>query len=88
MVIVSQSKRMILNFNNILRLGISSLEDKSIAIKMYESNDRVGITIARYETAKRAQEVLQEIVNKYRQYNLDNNKAVTMLPKVYEMPKE
>ena len=55
---------------------------------MYESNDRVGTIIARYETAERAQEVLQEIVSKYRQYNLDNNKAVTILPKVYEMPKE
>ena len=87
MIIISQSKRMIINLESILGLGLSSLEDKSIAIKMYESNDRVGITIARYETAKRAQEVLQEIVNKYRQYNLDNNKAVTMLPKVYEMPK-
>lgn len=41
-----------------------------------------------YKTEKRALEVLQEIVSKYRQYNLDNNKAVTMLPKVYEMPKE
>lgn len=88
MIIVSQSKRMILNLDNILGLGISSLEDKSIAIKMYESNDRVGTTIAKYETAERAQEVLQEIVSKYRQYNLDNNKAVTILPKVYEMPKE
>ena len=88
MIIISQSKRMIINLESILGLGLSSLEDKSIAIKMYESNDRVGITIARYETAKRAQEVLQEIVSKYRQYNLDNNKAVTMLPKVYEMPKE
>lgn len=88
MIIISQSKRMIINLESILGLGLSSLEDKSIAIKMYESNDRVGTTIARYETAKRAQEVLQEIVSKYRQYNLDNNKAVTMLPKVYEMPKE
>ena len=88
MIIISQSKRMIINLESILGLGLSSLEDKSIAIKMYESNDRVGITIARKEKTKRAQEVLQEIVNKYRQYNLDNNKAVTMLPKVYEMPKE
>ncbi|MCI9015757.1 MAG: hypothetical protein HFJ53_01105 [Clostridia bacterium] len=88
MIIVSQSRRMIINLESILGLGLSSLEDKSIAIKMYESNDRVGTTIARYETAERAQEVLQEIVSKYRQYNLDNNKAVTILPKVYEMPKE
>ncbi len=88
MIIISQSRRMIINLESILGLGLSSLEDKSIAIKMYESNDRVGTTIARYETAERAQEVLQEIVSKYRQYNLDNNKAVTILPKVYEMPKE
>ena len=88
MIIVSQSKRMIINFENILGLGLSSLEDKSIAIKMYEPNDRVGTTIARYETAKRAEDVLKEVVNKYRQYNVDKNNAVTAIPKVYEMPKE
>ena len=46
------------------------------------------IKIGEYKTEERAKEVLQEILNKYRQYNLDNNKAVTAIPKVYEIPKE
>lgn len=65
MIIVSQSKRMILNFDNALGLGISSLEDKSIAIKMYESIDKIGTTIARYKTEKRALEVLEEIATAF-----------------------
>lgn len=94
MIIISQSKRMIINLESILGLGLSSLEDKSIAIKMYESNDRVGTTIARYETAKRAQEVLQEIIKKYEKINLGKYFNAPMIELhgdksfVYEMPKE
>lgn len=50
MIIVSQDKKYIVNFDNVETIGV----DKS----------------------------------NYRQYNTDNNKAVTILPKVYEMPKE
>lgn len=85
MVIVSQSKRMILNFNNILRLGISSLEDKSIAIKMYEPNERAGTIIAQYEAEGRAKEVLQEIINTYK---FNRSEAVTQKNAVYEMPEK
>ena len=93
MIIVSQTKRMIFNFENILGLGISSLEDKSVAIKMYESNDKVGTTIARYETEKRAQEVLKQIIGKYQEYATLQNQAkdirqISILPKIFEMPKE
>lgn len=94
MIIVSQSKRMILNFDNILGLGISSLEDKSIAIKMYESNDRVGTTIARYGTEERAKEVLQEIVYVYehmKYLQTFQNRLMEFEEKpnfVYEMPED
>lgn len=91
MIIVSQDKKEITNFDNIVTLEIekqkySENEEKIMIIA-------VGImgnvsTLGCYDIEERAEEVLQEIVNKYRQYNLDNNKAVTMLPKVYEMPKE
>ena len=70
MIIVSQTKTMIINFNNILALSISSLEDRSIAIKMYEPNNKTGTTIARYKTAKRAKEVLREIIEKNKEYIL------------------
>ncbi len=87
MIIVSQDKKDIINFNNIKAISVK--ENKIIAIGQFIIAEEDGAYIlAEYETEKRAKEVLQEIVSKYRQYNLDNNKAVTMLPKVYEMPKE
>lgn len=90
MIIVSQSKRMILNFNSLVGLGLSSLEDKSIAIKMYETNDRVGTTIARYATEKRAQEILQEITEEYEKCNMDSSfgQYAYVQNRVYEMPAE
>lgn len=91
MIIVSQSKLLILNFNNLLGLGVKSSNDnKSIEIKAYEFGikDIEGITLGRYKTLERAKEVLQEIISKYKQWNKDANNAVTIIPKVYEMPKE
>lgn len=91
MLIVSQSKLLILNFNNLLGLGVKSSNDnKSIEIKAYEFGikDIEGITLGRYKTLERVKEVLQEIISKYKQWNKDANNAVTIIPKVYEMPKE
>lgn len=91
MIIVSQSKLLILNFNNLLGLGVKSSNDnKSIEIKAYEFGikDIEGITLGRYKTLERVKEVLQEIISKYKQWNKDANNAVTIIPKVYEMPKE
>lgn len=85
MVIVSQIKEMIVNFDTICVLGINKNNPKEILSTTNNGNTQ---TLGAYVTASRAQEVLQEIVSKYRQYNLDNNKSVTILPKVYEMPKE
>ncbi len=83
MIIVNQEKDNIINFNNLERIYV--WENNTVrADTIYQNNLLLGI----YKTRKRAEEVLQEILNKYRQYNLDNNKAVTIIPKVFEMPKE
>ena len=88
MIIVSQDKTSITNFDNINTLratkagGIMSFDNS------YRAPEDCSDILGRYKTEERAKEVLQEIVNKYRQYNLDNDKSVTLLPKVYEMPKE
>ncbi len=93
MIIVNQNKTMIINFTNILALAISSLLDGSIAIKMYEPNNKTGTTIARYGTTKRAKEVLKEIIERNQEYALVqngiiNDKDIVMLSKIYEMPAE
>lgn len=83
MVIVNQKKDIVINFLNVLSIYI---QGKNVQVLISCIED--ALIIGKYKTEKRAKEVLQEIVNKYRQYNLDNNKAVTMLPKIYEMPEE
>lgn len=90
MIIVSQDKKRIINFNNIMSIDIIDAEKDGwlISAAFLIGIDDIYRELGYYKTEKRAQEVLQEIVSKYRQYNLDNNKAITILPKVYEMPKE
>ncbi len=90
MIIVSQDKKGIINFNNIMSIDIIDAEKDGwlISAAFLIGIDDIYRELGYYKTEKRAQEVLQEIVSKYRQYNLDNNKAITILPKVYEMPKE
>lgn len=96
MIIVSQSKLLILNFNNLLGLGVKSSNDnKSIEIKAYEFGikDIEGITLGRYKTLERAKQILQEITYKYQEYVQINSRAtgverISVLPKKYEMPKE
>ena len=81
MIIVSQDKGKIINFDNVC--NINTYKEEIIAY--YNIGN---IKVGKYKTEERAKEVLQEIVNKYRQWNVDNNKANTIIPKVYEMPKE
>ena len=87
MIIVSQDKDKIVNFDNIAHIFISKDSEKHYLIeygKMNGSSELLGI----YVTEERAKEVLQEIINKYKQWNKDDNNAVTIMPKVYEMPVE
>lgn len=84
MIIVNQEKNSIYNFDN--AKSVDAI-DSGIYITDDILSDK-GTRIAEYRTEKRAKEVLQEIISKYRQWNTDANKAVTVIPKVYEMPKE
>ncbi len=89
MIIVSQNKKNIYNFDNVKSIDILSNE-------IYISDDilsDMGTCIAHYETEERAKEVLQEIIKKYRDVtvvcDINNNKYEKYdLPKVFEMPKE
>lgn len=84
MIIVSQNKDAIINFDNIANLVV--IENNIVSI--CNVKETTGITIAEYKNEERAKEVLQEIISKYKQWNKDANNAVTIIPKVYEMPKE
>ena len=92
MIIVSQDKRTILNFDN------------STTIRIYKTSCNYGIEaclintniadLGEYATEKRAKEVLQEIINYASVSEINDNYQVTdlrlKLAKMcrYEMPKE
>lgn len=64
MIIVSQDKNIIVNFDNIAHIFISKDSDKHYLIKygkMNSSSELLGV----YPTEERAKEVLQEIILTY-----------------------
>lgn len=87
MIIVSQDKVANINYNNIEAIYMLKKDDK-IEINVRGNYD---YTIGKYETEERAKEVLQEIIDKYKEYATIQNRVgsisdVEILPKVYEMP--
>ena len=96
MIIVAQSKKTIINFNEIQLVEINPPEawkQGVYSIDTYintENAQEFHIRLGKYNTEERAKEVLQEIVSKYKTtlYNLKTNETVVNVPKVYEMPTE
>ena len=82
MVIVSQDKETIVNFDNITEIA---QEDGEIGITNDILNDNFQV-IAKYETEERAKEVLQEIIEVYKRQI--NQYHFSDILNVYEMPKE
>ena len=96
MIIVSQDKMEIFNFEEIFRLYVDDWSNEEFAtepncfcIKAEKSNDNmICAFLGEYKTEERAKEVLQEIISKYKTtlYNSKTNETVVNIPKVYEMP--
>lgn len=94
MIIVSQDRTKIINFNNVGNVNIEKCyneslkkEDFSYDILVYIISSGL-VRLGKYKTKERAKEVLQEIVSKYKTtlYNTKTNETVVNIPKVYEMP--
>ena len=67
MIIVSQDKEEIINFNNVCHVYIdcaAESEEGRVQIELESINDSF-ITIGFYNSVERAKEVLQEIINTY-----------------------
>lgn len=97
MIIVSQDKKTILNFNNIqdIRIEQYSTHQKGKYIyKIFGGNfEGYATEMGTYETEERAKEVLNQIVKKYADclYSDDGYgsfQTITIPPKVYKMPEE
>ena len=90
MIIVSQDKTKIVNFDNLTQIYITQDEEKTATFIRYETVDSLYDDLGEYKTEERAKEVLQEIISKYKTtlYNSKTNETVVNVPKVYEMPTE
>lgn len=98
MIIVSQDKMEMFNFEEIFRLYVDNWSNEEFAtepncfcLKAEKSSDNmICAFLGEYKTEERAKEVLQEIISKYKTtlYNSKTNETVVNVPKVYEMPKE
>lgn len=98
MVIVSQDKMEIFNFEEIFRLYVDNWSNEEFAtepncfcIKAEKSSDNmICAFLGEYETEERAKEVLQEIIKAYLDCNVQNALAEYAYVKniVFEMPTE
>ena len=98
MIIVSQDKMEIFNFEETFRLYVDNWSNEEFetkpncfCIKAEKSSDNmICAYLGEYETEERAKEVLQEIISKYKTtlYNSKTNETVVNVPKVYEMPEK
>lgn len=99
MLILSQNKLEIFNFNEIFRLCIDNWNSKEFAtepdcwcIKAEKASDNmICAFLGEYATEERTKEVLQEIIKAYRDYRTaecDGYTNVLQETAVYEMPEK
>lgn len=84
MLILSQDKETIINFENIIHVFVSA---KSICCRMM--NGTSANHLGQYKSEERAKEVLQEIIAAYKNEGIKKIDAIMIDEKiVYEMPEE
>ena len=100
MIIVSQDKGKIINFDNMTRVYITFDEDDDYVCIRTETVDSLYEDLGYYKTEARAKEVLQEIIQKYSSYlkleggpailqgQMDIQPNIFNIPKIYEMPEK
>lgn len=99
MIIVSQDKTEIFNFNEIFRLYVDTWSNEEFAtesncfcIRAEKASDNmICVFLGEYSTEERAKEVLQEIIKSYRYYRTaecDGYTNVLQETAVFEMPED
>lgn len=90
MIIVSQDKDGIINFENITAIRlIVNLEDNKRNMIAIDTVNAERYTVAKYVTEERAKEVLQEIIENYRKNIIHGSSSCFGSTKVvYEMPED
>lgn len=89
MIIISQDKNKIINFDNVNEILTTETGEILFINNTYITNDCLDV-LGKYDTEERAKEILQEIISKYKTtlYNSKTNETVVNVPKVYEMPEK
>lgn len=89
MIIVSQEKDGIINFNNILVIRLSTdFETKKKTIIYVDCVGDEHFGVGKYDTEERAKEVLQEIIKAYKETNYEYEACWCLRNVVYEMPEK
>lgn len=94
MIIVSQDKNMIINFNSIVSTYvIKDYVSEEKGYKGYNINfatkEKINFVLATYKTEERAKEVLQEIITRHGNWeNLKMGQPSGICSPVYEMPED
>lgn len=85
MIIVSQDRRMIINFDNIVGIVIRKNTDENLyQVQCKSENEKNKRILGKYKTEERAKEVLQEIILTYTgEAMVEYNGYIS-----FEMPKE
>lgn len=94
MIIVSQDKTKIINFENLIEIYITQDEMylyQDDEEKYYLRREAVGgiyENLGKYDTEERAKEVLQEIIKAYKETNYEYEACWCLRNIVYEMPEK
>lgn len=95
MIIVSQDKTKIVNFDNLTQIYITQDEEKTATFIRYETVDSLYDDLGEYKTEERAKEVLKDIISRYEvielfKMNSSEKEGYTLsdYTPIYEMPKE
>ena len=91
MIIVSQDKDAIVNFDSVEIIGIGNpLEDDNGKFKILCDAISDQYVMGKYDTEERVKEVLQEIIKEYLYCNEQDcmNNIGYVQNRIYEMPKE
>ena len=91
MIIVSQDKTEIINFDNINEIRATKTGKILLFDNTYRSQDDCSDVLGKYDTEERAKEILQEIIKSYRDYRTaecDGYTNVLQETAVFEMPED
>ena len=87
MIIVSQDKTKIVNFDNLIQIYITQDEEETANFIRYESVDSLYEDLGEYKTEERAKEVLQEIITRHGNWeNMKMGQPSGICSPVYEIP--